>query len=132
MAMAISAMRARAQGRHQTEVAGPVQEKRMSSRDNSRSIRQLQIKSAPKERGVRMASHRGRHKDALDLLDQQPPDVIEATWRAPKRPSGRANCQNTELPCEILKYMEDYALTEARAKTAFFDGITGLEEPDHA
>jgi hypothetical protein len=70
--------------------------------------------------------HRGRHKDALDLLDEQPPEVIEAMWRAPERPSG------PELRAEILKYMEDYALTEARAKDRLFKGITGLEEPDHA
>jgi hypothetical protein len=97
---------------------------------------QLQIKSALKERSVRVACLIAESiRNALDLLDEQPPEVIEAMLEGAKEAerTGGLPKQRTALRAAILKYMEDYSLKEARAKERrLFEGITGLEEPDHA
>jgi hypothetical protein len=96
---------------------------------------QLHIKSALKERSVRVACLIAESiKNALDLLDEQPPDVIEAMLEGAKEAdrSGTLPKHRHELRVAILKYMEDYSLKEAHAKERLFKGITGLEEPDHA
>jgi hypothetical protein len=98
--------------------------------------RQLQIKSALKERSVRVACLIAESiRNALDLLDEHPPDVIEAILDGAKEAerAGGLPEQRTALRAEILKCMENYSLKEARARDRrLFQGITGIEEPDHA
>jgi hypothetical protein len=95
---------------------------------------QTRIKAALKERSVRMAcliSESIRH--ALDLLDEQPPDVIEAMLDGAKEAHriGGLPKHRQDLRIAILKYMEDHALKEARARERrLFHGITGIEEPE--
>jgi hypothetical protein len=70
-------------------------------------------------------------RNALDLLDEQPPDVIEAMLEAAKEAerAGGLPKQRAALRVEILKYAEDYSLKEARARERrLFQGITGLDE----
>jgi hypothetical protein len=73
-------------------------------------------------------------KNALDLLDEQPPDVIEAMLEGAQEAdrSGTLPKHRHELRVATLKYMENYSLKEARARQRLFQGITGLEEPDLA
>jgi hypothetical protein len=95
---------------------------------------QLQIKSALKERSVRVACLIAESiRNALDLLDEQTPDVIAMLEGAKEADrSGTLPKHRHDLRIAILKYMEDHALKEARARQRLFQGITGLEEPDHA
>jgi hypothetical protein len=70
----------------------------------------------------------------LDLLEEQPPDVIEAMLEGSKEAeqTGGLPKQRAALRAEIRNYMADYCLKEARARERrLFQGITGLEEPDH-
>jgi hypothetical protein len=93
---------------------------------------QLHIKSALKDRSVRVACLIAESiRNALDLLDEQPPDVIEAMLEAAKEAerAGGLPKQRAALRVEILKYAEDYSLKEARARERrLFQGITGLDE----
>jgi hypothetical protein len=93
---------------------------------------QLHIKSALKDRCVRVACLIAESiRNALDLLDEQPPDVIEAMLESAKEAERAAGLpkQRTALRAEILKYMDDYSLKEARARESrLFHGITGLDE----
>jgi hypothetical protein len=96
---------------------------------------QLQIKSALKERSVRMACLIAESiRNALDLLDEQTPDVIEAMLEGAKEAdrSGTLPKHRHELRVAILKYMENHALREAHTRQRLFQGITGLDETDHA
>ena len=70
----------------------------------------------------------------MDLLEAQPPDVIEAMLEGSKEAeqTGGLPKQRAALRAEIRNYMVD-CLKEARARDRrLFQGITGLEEPDHA
>jgi hypothetical protein len=93
---------------------------------------QLHIKSALKDRSVRVACLIAESiRNALDLLDEQPPDVIEAMLEAAKEAerAGGLPKPRAALRAEILKYAEDYSLKEARARESrLFRGITGLDE----
>jgi hypothetical protein len=94
----------------------------------------LRIKSALGERSARVACLIADSiRNALDLLDEQS-DVIEAMLEhvkdAERKGIGRE--QRHDLRLAILRYMEDHALKEARARERLFQGITGLQEPDHA
>jgi hypothetical protein len=86
---------------------------------------QLQIKSALKERSARVACLIAESmRDVLDLLDEQPPDVIEAMLEGAKEAerAGGLPKQRTALRAAILKYMEDHAERSARP-TAPLQGI---------
>jgi hypothetical protein len=96
---------------------------------------QLHIKSALNERSARVACLIAESiRNALDLLDEQSPDVIEAMLEHYKEAErkGVGPEQRHDLRIAILKYMEDHALKEARSRQRLFEGITGLEEPDLA
>jgi hypothetical protein len=99
---------------------------------------QTQIKSALSEHSTRVACLIAESiRNALDLLDEQSPDVIEAMLEHAKEAErqGRAPKHRHDLRVAIFKYMEDHALKDARAREhRLFQGITGLEveEPDHA
>jgi hypothetical protein len=88
-------------------------------------------------------------RNALDLLEEQPPDVIEAMLEGSEEAerAGGLPKQRAALRAEIRKYMADYCLKEDAPESAdcsstvnrahmAYDGgginITGLEEPDHA
>lgn len=97
---------------------------------------QVRIKAALKERSVRVACLIAESiRNALGLLEEQPPEVIEAMLEGAKEAdrTGALPKHRHALRQEIIKYMENYALKEARARERrLFEGITGLEEPDHA
>ena len=95
---------------------------------------QLNIKSALSERDTRVAVLIVESiRNALDLLDEQSPTVLEAMLELGKE-SQRAGTfpkHRRELREAFIKYVEEQALKEARARERrLFQGITGLEEPD--
>lgn len=97
---------------------------------------QHHIKSALSERSTRVACLIAESiRNALDLLDEQSPDVIEAMLEHHKEEHRKGGLpkHRHDLRVAILKYIEDDALKEARARERrLFQGITGLEEADHA
>src|SRR5215475_16140351 len=97
---------------------------------------QLHIKTALSDRDTRVAILIGESlRLALDLLDEQPPTVIEAIVSLAKERQRTGNFpkHRRELREALIKYAEEVCLKEAYARERrLFQGITGLEEPDHA
>ena len=95
---------------------------------------QRHIKSALSERDTRVAVLIVESiRNALDMLDQQSPAVIEAMLELGKelQQMGTFPKHRRELGEAFIKYVEEHALKEAHARERrLFHGITGLEEPD--
>ena len=97
---------------------------------------ETQIKSALSERDTRVAVLVDESlRLALDLLDVQPPTVLEAIVSLAKERQRTGNFpkHRREVREALIKYAEEVCLKEAYARERrLFQGITGLEEPDHA
>lgn len=68
---------------------------------------------------------------ALDLLDEQPPTVLEAIVSLAKERQRTGNFpkHRREVREALIKYAEEVCLKEAHARERrLFQGITGLEE----
>jgi hypothetical protein len=95
---------------------------------------QTQIKSALSERDTRVAVLVAESlRLALDLLDVQPPTVLEAIVSLAKERQHTGNFpkHRREVREALIKYAEEVCLKDARARERrLFEGITGLDEPD--
>jgi hypothetical protein len=94
----------------------------------------LHIKSTLSERDTRVAVLIVESiRNALDLLDEQSPTVLEAMLELGKE-SQRAGTfpkHRRELREAFIRCVEEQALKEACARERrLFQGIKGLEEPD--
>lgn len=95
---------------------------------------ELQIKSALSDRDTRVAVLIGESlRLALDLLDEQPPTVIEmiVSLAKERQRAGNFPKHRRELREALIKYTEEVCLKEARDRERrLFHGITGLDEYD--
>jgi len=92
---------------------------------------QLHIKTALSDRDTRVAILIGESlRLALDLLDEQPPTVIEAIVSLSKERQRTGNFpkHRRELREALIKYAEEVCWKGARDRERrLFHGITGLE-----
>jgi hypothetical protein len=95
---------------------------------------QLHIKTALSDRDTRVAVVISEAMgNALDLLDEQSPTVIEVIVSLAKERQRTGNFpkHRRELREALIKYAEEVCLKEARDRESrLFHGITGLDEPD--
>jgi hypothetical protein len=101
----------------------------MRCRGMAKDKLQTQLKQALSDRDTRVAVLISEAiRNALDLLDEQSPTVIEAMIAVakevePQRPKHRAGVRQA-----IIEYAEEYCLKEARARERrLFQGITGVQ-----
>jgi hypothetical protein len=93
---------------------------------------QRHIQAALSDRDTRVAILIGASlRLALDLLDEQPPSVIEVIVSLAKERqlTGNFPKHRSELREALIKYAEEACLKEARARESrLFHGITGQDE----
>jgi hypothetical protein len=71
-------------------------------------------------------------RSALDVLDEQPPSVIEALIdeaRDLQKPGSSAPRHRYKVRAAIIEYCEERLQTARELERELFRGITGLDEP---